>query len=95
MKQRVLIVDDHAMMRDGLRRLLLDAPDVEVVGDVADGRTALDLVRTLSPTLVVMDVGMPELNGVETTRRGAPTCALRSPVRSPAWDAPCHCASAA
>lgn len=69
MKQRVLIVDDHAMMRDGLRKLLIDAPDVEVVGDVADGRTALDLVRTLSPSLVVMDVGMPELNGVEATRR--------------------------
>lgn len=69
MSIRVLIVDDHAMMRDGLCKLLRDAPDVEVIGDVSNGRSALELVRTLSPTLVVMDVGMPELNGIETTRR--------------------------
>jgi two-component system NarL family response regulator len=65
---RVLLVDDHKMMRDGLRGLLEGEPDIEVVGDASDGRTALDLVRTLSPDVVVMDIGMPELNGVEATR---------------------------
>lgn len=69
MSIRVLLVDDHKMMRDGLRLLLGAVADMEVVGEACDGRTALDLVRTLSPDVVVMDVGMPELNGVEATRR--------------------------
>jgi len=69
MKIRVLLVDDHKMMREGLRSLLDGASDIEVVGQAADGRAALDLVRTLSPDVVVMDIGMPELNGVEATRR--------------------------
>ena len=56
-------------MREGLRLLLAGAPDIEIVGEASDGRTALDLVRTLRPDVVVMDVGMPELNGVEATRR--------------------------
>lgn len=66
---RVLLVDDHKMMREGLRALLAVVPDIEVVGEASDGRIALDLVRTLAPDVVVMDVGMPELNGVEATRR--------------------------
>ena len=69
MSIRVLLVDDHKMMRDGLRSLLDSAPDIEVVGQASDGRTALDLVRTLMPDIVVMDIGMPELNGVDATRR--------------------------
>lgn len=69
MNIRVLLVDDHKMMREGLRALLDGAPDIEVVGQAPDGRAALDLVRTLSPDVVVMDIGMPELNGVEATRR--------------------------
>ena len=69
MSVRVLLVDDHQMMREGLRALLAGVPDIEVVGEASDGRTALDLVRTLSPDVVVMDVGMPELNGVEATRQ--------------------------
>ncbi len=66
---RVLLVDDHQMMRDGLRGLLVGEPDIEVVGEASDGRIALDLVRTLSPDVVVMDIGMPDMNGVEATRR--------------------------
>lgn len=66
---RVLLVDDHTMMRDGLRRLLSENSDVEVVGECADGSTAVDLARKLIPDLVLMDVGMPELNGIEATLR--------------------------
>jgi len=69
MSIRMLLVDDHRMMREGLRALLQGVTDIEIVGQAADGREALDLVRTLSPDIVVMDVGMPELNGVEATRR--------------------------
>ncbi len=69
MSVRVLLVDDHQMMREGLRVLLSGAPDIEIVGEASDGRTALDLVRTLLPDVVVMDIGMPELNGVEATRQ--------------------------
>jgi DNA-binding NarL/FixJ family response regulator len=57
------------MMRDGLRSLLANVPDVDVVGEASDGRMALELVRTLRPDVVVMDVGMPDLNGVEATRQ--------------------------
>jgi DNA-binding NarL/FixJ family response regulator len=69
MNIRVVLVDDHKMMLDGLRALITEAPGMEVVGEAADGRTALDLVRTLSPDVVVMDIGMPDLNGIEATRR--------------------------
>ena len=69
MSIRVLLVDDHQMMRQGLRSLLSAEADIEIVGEAADGRTALELVRTLTPDVVVMDVGMPDLNGVEATRR--------------------------
>ncbi len=69
MSIQVLLVDDHQIMRAGLSALLADEPDIEVVGEASDGREALGLVRTLSPDIVVMDVGMPEMNGVEATRR--------------------------
>jgi DNA-binding NarL/FixJ family response regulator len=69
MSIRILLVDDHQMMREGLRALLAREPEIEIVGEASDGRTALDLVRTLSPDVVVMDVGMPELNGIEATRQ--------------------------
>jgi DNA-binding NarL/FixJ family response regulator len=65
---RVLLVDDHRLMLEGLRSLLSAASDVTVVGEATDGRMALDLVRKLTPDVVVMDIGMPELNGVEATR---------------------------
>ncbi len=69
MTVRILLVDDHQLMREGLRVLLEHEPDFEVVGEARDGRTALDLVKSLNPHVVVMDVGMPELNGVEATHR--------------------------
>jgi len=68
MKIRVLIVDDHAVVRQGLR-LLLDAQDnIEVVGEAADGETAIQMGRTLEPDVILMDVLMPEMDGIETTR---------------------------
>ncbi len=69
MKKSILLVDDHPVFRKGLHYLLEDEEDMEVVGEAGDGQAALDLVRELSPDIVVMDVTMPGLNGIETTKR--------------------------
>jgi DNA-binding NarL/FixJ family response regulator len=66
---RVLIADDQALVRAGFRKLLEAAPDVEVVGEAADGREAVDLGQRLRPSLVLMDIRMPRLDGIEATRR--------------------------
>jgi DNA-binding NarL/FixJ family response regulator len=65
---RVMITDDHALVRDGLRSMLEDEPGVEVVGEASNGREALELCRSLEPDLVLMDVRMPEMDGLEATR---------------------------
>lgn len=65
---RVVIVDDHPMMRDGLRHVLASQPDIDVVGEAADGRGALDVIRSTSPDVVLMDLQMPELDGVGALR---------------------------
>jgi DNA-binding NarL/FixJ family response regulator len=65
---RVLIADDHDLVRDGLQRMLSRAPDLEVIGDAANGREAVELCRRLNPDLVLMDVRMPEMDGLEATR---------------------------
>ncbi len=69
MSTRVLIADDQALVRAGFRKLLESAPDVEVVGEAGDGREAVDLARRLRPSLVLMDIRMPRLDGIEATRR--------------------------
>jgi PAS domain S-box-containing protein len=66
---RVLIVDDHKIMREGLRGLLQFEPDIEVVGEAADGFHAVELAEKLSPDVVIMDVNLRGTNGVESTRR--------------------------
>ena len=68
-KIRVLLVDDHTVVRQGLRRILESDEEIEIVGEAGDGRTAIDLVQKLRPHVVVMDVAMPELNGIEATRQ--------------------------
>ncbi len=66
---RLLLVDDHAILRDGLRALLSYYPDVEVVGEAEDGLQAIQAVDSLSPDVVLMDIAMPGMNGLEATRR--------------------------
>ena len=67
-RTRVLIVDDSSVVRKALSNLLGSAPDIEVVGEAADGREAVSQALLLRPGVVVMDIAMPELNGVEATR---------------------------
>lgn len=69
MTTRVLVVDDQALVRTGFRMILDAEDDLEVVGEAADGRQALDEARRLAPDVVLMDVRMPEMDGVEATRR--------------------------
>jgi DNA-binding NarL/FixJ family response regulator len=66
---RVLLVDDHSLVRAGIRSLLEKIPGVEVVGEASNGREALELVRSTSPNLVLMDIAMPDLAGLETLPR--------------------------
>jgi DNA-binding NarL/FixJ family response regulator len=68
---RILLVDDHAVIRQALRLLLESQPELEVVGDVENGREAVQAVEKLSPDVVPADVVMPGLNGLEATRRSA------------------------
>lgn len=65
----ILLADDHSMVRQGFRRILESQPDMEIVGEAANGREALRRAGELKPDVVVMDVAMPELNGIEATRR--------------------------
>jgi DNA-binding NarL/FixJ family response regulator len=67
MSIKILIADDHGVVRQGLRSLLEQQPDMEVVGEAEDGRKALELVRKIQPDIVIMDVSMPNLNGVGAT----------------------------
>jgi two-component system, NarL family, response regulator NreC len=65
---RILLVDDHKIMCDGLRALLEKHPDIHVAGEAENGRAALHMVRELAADMVIMDIGMPDLNGIDATR---------------------------
>lgn len=68
-KVRVMLVDDHGIVREGLRAILSLSPDIEVVCEAADGREALDKVKSCMPNIVIMDIAMPGMDGLEATRR--------------------------
>src|SRR5512135_1660471 len=66
---RILIVDDHGLIRAGMRALLSNTPKLEVVGEAADGEEALRLAHTLRPDIILLDIALPGLSGIELTRR--------------------------
>jgi two-component system, NarL family, response regulator NreC len=66
---RILLADDHAVVRQGFKMILAAQPDMEIAGEAGNGREAVELAEKLRPDVAVMDVAMPELNGIEATRR--------------------------
>ncbi len=66
---RILLVEDHAIVREGLRAIIESHPDLTIVNEASDGREALLLAKSCSPNVIVMDINMAGLNGIETTRR--------------------------
>ena len=68
-KTRIVLADDHSVVRQGFRRILEAQPDMEIVGEASNGNEAIEVSTRLNPDVVVMDVAMPELNGIEATRR--------------------------
>jgi two-component system NarL family response regulator len=68
MSIRLLLVDDHQIFREALQRLLLSVSDLEVVGQACNGAEVLELARTTAPTVVCMDISLPDINGIEVTR---------------------------
>lgn len=69
MSIKIMVVDEHKIVREGLATLIAKQPNMEIVGEATDGREALDLVEKNTPDLILMDVTMPNLNGIEATRR--------------------------
>jgi len=71
---RVLLADDHQLFRQGMRSMLANDAGIKVVGEAASGRTAVELARQLVPNVVIMDISMPDLNGIDATRRIKERC---------------------
>ncbi len=69
MSIRIILADDHEILRHGLSKSFEQENDIKVIGQASDGHTAVDMVRELSPDVVVMDIGMPDLNGIEAARK--------------------------
>src|SRR5882724_4635079 len=68
-KIRVLLAEDHTVVRQGLRKILESDPEIEIAGEVGDGRSAVEAAKRLRPTVVVIDIGLPGLNGIEATNQ--------------------------
>ena len=68
-KIHLLLVDDHEVIRTGLRMLLENQPDMEIIGEASTGRQAIELAKTLSPDVIIMDITLPDLSGIEATRQ--------------------------
>jgi len=83
---RVVIAEDHALVREGTRRVLEQCQDIEVVGEAADGEEAVRRVLELHPDVVLMDIAMPGLNGIEATRRIKSTCPGTAVIVLTAYD---------
>lgn len=69
MSVKIFLADDHKIMREGLRAMLEKKTDMRIVGEAGDGRTAVQMVQKMKPDIVIMDISMPEMNGIEATRR--------------------------
>lgn len=69
METRILLADDHKMMREGLKALLDAEPHIQVIGEAENGNSVIEMANKLSPHVIVMDVAMPDLNGIEATRQ--------------------------
>jgi DNA-binding NarL/FixJ family response regulator len=67
-KHRILIADDHAMVRDGVKNLVSQNKDLSVIGEASSGSEALDLYNRLKPDLLIMDISMPDMNGMEVSK---------------------------
>lgn len=67
-KKRIVIAEDHTILREGLRALLSAKPDYEIVGEAEDGNAAIHCVEKLKPTLVLMDLSMPRMNGMDAIK---------------------------
>jgi DNA-binding NarL/FixJ family response regulator len=74
MSIRIILADDHAVLRHGLSKSFQSEKDMEVIAQAKDGRSTVELVKELSPDVVIMDIGMPDLNGIEATRQITRDC---------------------
>jgi len=85
-KIRILIADDHAVVREGTRRILEQELDIEVVGEAGDGEEAVNLATSLKPDVVIMDISMPKMDGIEATRLIKAACPTISVLALSAYD---------
>lgn len=83
---RIVLAEDHALMREGTRRILEQYPDLKVVGEAEDGEQALELIERLQPDIAILDIRMPQLNGVDVVRRMKSCCPATKALMLTAYD---------